>query len=117
DHDVDPSVDVNGRRLTNVGTFRAYIEAYITNHPMINTEMLIVIRQLEPTPVGLPIEIYAFTSDKRWVAYEGIQADIFDHLVAAAPAFDLRVFQKPTGADMRSLGQAVAAATDGRTAS
>jgi miniconductance mechanosensitive channel len=114
EHGVDPSVEVNGRRLTNVGTFRAYIEAYIRNHPMIHTGMTLLVRQLAPTPQGLPIEIYAFTRDNRWVAYEGIQADIFDHILAAAPAFDLRVFQQPTGSDMRSLGQAAAAARDGK---
>ena len=114
EHHVDPSVEVNGRRLTNVGTFRAYIEAYVRNHPMIHTEMILLVRQLAPTPQGLPIEIYAFTRDKRWVVYEGIQADIFDHVLAAAPAFDLRVFQQPTGSDMRSLGQAAAAARDGK---
>ncbi len=114
EHHVDPSVEVNGRRLTNVGTFRAYIEAYVRNHPMIHTEMILLVRQLAPTPQGLPIEIYAFTRDKRWVAYEGIQADIFDHVLAAAPAFDLRVFQQPTGSDMRSLGQAAVAARDGK---
>src|SRR5690606_39408515 len=113
EHGVDPTVEVNGRRLTNIGTFRAYVEAYIRNHPMIHQDMVMLVRQLAPTAEGLPIEIYAFTKDNRWVAYEGIQADIFDHILAVVPAFDLRVFQNPSGADLRSLRSG---ADDGRPA-
>lgn len=113
EHGVDPTVEVNGRRLTNIGTFRAYVEAYIRNHPMIHQDMIMLVRQLAPTAEGLPIEIYAFTKDNRWVAYEGIQADIFDHILAVVPAFDLRVFQNPSGADLRSLRSG---ADDGRPA-
>lgn len=90
---------VNGRRLTNVGTFRAYIEAYLKHHPDINQEMTCLVRQLAPDGRGLPIEIYCFSSNKNWAPYESIQADIFDHLLAVAREFDLRIFQDPTGVD------------------
>jgi miniconductance mechanosensitive channel len=100
---VDESVLVNGRRLTNVGTFRAYIEAYLRNHPMVHQEMTFLVRHLAPTEHGLPIEVYVFSKDQRWAVYESIQADIFDHLLAVVPEFDLRVFQSPTGSDVRSL--------------
>jgi len=99
---------VNTRRLTNAGTFRAYVDAYICHHPMIHPEMTRLVRQLAPTPTGLPLEIYAFTSTTDWNAYEGIQGDIFDHLIAILPEFDLRLFQQPSGSDMRQLGTALA---------
>lgn len=99
--DVDLSVMVNGRHLTNIGTFRAYINQYIKNHPNIKQDDLILIRQLQPTEHGLPIQVYAFSNDIRWLHYEGIQADIFDHLLAIIPEFDLRVFQNPSGNDFR----------------
>ena len=98
---VDPSVLANGRRLTNIGTFRAYVVAYLWNHPKINREMTFLVRQLAPTDHGLPIEIYVFCNDVVWANYEGIQADIFDHLLAIVPAFDLQLFQAPSGADFR----------------
>ncbi len=94
---------VNGRRLTNVGTFRAYIEAYLRNHPKISKSLTFLVRQLPPSETGLPIEIYVFSLDTNWIRYEGIQADIFDHIIAAAPEFDLRLFQNPTGADFHAL--------------
>jgi miniconductance mechanosensitive channel len=94
---------VNGRRLTNIGTFRAYVLAYLQHHPSINQDLTIMARQLSPTESGLPIEVYAFSSDKNWVNYEGIQADIFDHLLAVLNDFDLRVFQKPSGLDLKNL--------------
>ena len=100
---VDPSDVVNGRHLTNVGTFRAYIVAYLRNHPMIHQEMTFLVRQLAPTEHGLPIEIYVFSRDQEWSNYETIQADIFDHVLAIAPAFDLRVYQRPSGGDVRDL--------------
>ncbi|MEJ6723241.1 MAG: mechanosensitive ion channel, partial [Akkermansiaceae bacterium] len=90
---------VNGRRLTNVGTFRAYIEGYLKTHPDINQEMTLLVRQLDTKGRGIPIEIYCFSSNKEWNAYESIQADIFDHLYAVTPEFDLRIFQEPTGYD------------------
>ena len=94
---------VNGRRLTNIGTFRAYIEAYLRHHPEINQDMTLLVRQLSPEGRGIPIEIYCFSSNKIWADYESIQADIFDHLLAVAPEFDLRIFQEPTGLDFQSL--------------
>jgi len=100
---VDNASLANGRRMTNIGTFRAYIVAYLRNHPMINLEMTFLVRQLQPTPFGLPIEIYVFCKDKVWANYEAIQADIFDHILAVLPEFDLRVYQNPTGADFRML--------------
>jgi miniconductance mechanosensitive channel len=93
----DPDAIVNARRLTNVGTFRAYIIAYLRQHPQIHDELTFLVRQLEPTPEGLPLEIYVFTRDTRWAVYEGIQADIFDHILAIAPEFGLRVYQRPAG--------------------
>lgn len=93
----------NGRRLTNIGTFRAYVLAYLKNHPMINPDLTIMARQLPPSDGGLPIEIYAFSADKNWLNYENIQADIFDHLLAVVGEFDLRVFQKPSGVDFRGF--------------
>jgi miniconductance mechanosensitive channel len=100
---ADNSLLANGRRLTNVGTFRAYIEAYLRHHEMITQELTFLIRQLKPSETGLPIEIYVFCKDKRWVPYEAIQADIFDHLLAVAREFDLKVFQNPTGGDFQAL--------------
>jgi len=93
----------NLRNLTNLGTLRAYLEAYLNNHPQITKEMTFLVRQLQPTEKGLPIEIYVFSSEQRWALYEGIQADIFDHLIAVLPEFELKVFQGPSGGDLRSL--------------
>jgi len=100
---VDHSSLVNGRRMTNVGTFRAYVEAYLKNHPKINHEMTFLVRQLAPSEHGLPIEIYVFSKDKAWANYESIQADIFDHILAVIPEFDLQVFQDPSGRDFNKL--------------
>ena len=109
DHNKSNSINtaelINGRRLTNVGTFRAYIEAYLRNNSKIHPEMTFLIRQLEPTARGLPIQIYVFTNDTDWVRYEAIQADIFDHLLAIIPEFRLKVFQSPTGKDFGKLGK------------
>ena len=91
--------DVNLRRLTNVGTFRAYVVNYLRSRTDISERLTFLVRQLAPTPEGLPIELYVFTNDTAWVAYESIQADIFDHLLAIVPEFGLRVFQNPTGPD------------------
>ncbi len=104
-HQVDLSHLVNGRRMTNIGTFRAYIQAYLKNHPQIHQEMTFLVRQLAPTAQGLPIEIYVFCTDTIWANYEAIQSDIFDHILAIVPAFDLRVFQEPTGGDFRALNK------------
>jgi miniconductance mechanosensitive channel len=85
---------VNSRRLTNIGTLRAYVQAYLANHTKINQDMTLMVRQLPPTELGLPLEIYCFSADKNWVNYEGIQADIFDHLLAILPVFKLRAYQR-----------------------
>lgn len=104
-HVKTPDIISNVRRLTNVGTFRAYIAAYLRQHPKIHQSgFTFLVRQLAPTQQGLPIEIYVFTNDTNWVNYESIQADIFDHLLAIAPEFDLRVFQAPSGGDVRAVG-------------
>jgi miniconductance mechanosensitive channel len=100
---IDNASLANGRRMTNVGTFRAYVVAYLRNHPMINMDMTFLVRQLPSTQYGLPIEIYVFSKDKVWANYEAIQSDIFDHILAVLPEFDLRVYQNPTGADFRTL--------------
>jgi miniconductance mechanosensitive channel len=93
ENDIDKTLSINGRNLTNVGVFRKYIESYIENHSAINKDLMIMARQLEPTEKGLPIEIYAFSSDKRWQNYEYIIADIFDHVIAAASTFDLKIYE------------------------
>lgn len=94
---------VNTRRITNIGTFRAYVERYLRNHPFIHQDMTMLVRQLAPGPEGLPLEIYCFTAKTAWVDHEGIQSDIFDHLLAILPEFGLRVYQQPSGADMRGM--------------
>lgn len=94
---------LNARKVSNIGTFRTYVERYLRNHPSIRQDMTLIVRQLSPTSEGLPLEIYCFTDTTAWAQYESIQADIFDHLLAIIPAFDLRVFQRPGGADMQSL--------------
>ena len=103
---IDPSEIVNGRRLTNIGTFRAYLVAYLKHHPNIHQNMTFLVRHLEPSAQGLPIQIYVFSNDQVWANYESIQADIFDHILAVIPEFGLRVYQKPSGADVQSLGSA-----------
>lgn len=100
---------LNGRHLTNIGTFRAYCVAYLRQHSKVHQEMIQIVRQLEPTAAGLPLEIYLFTNEINWVAYEGIQADIFDHLIAIIPHFGLRVFQQPSGHDLADLGNLITA--------
>ena len=100
---------VNSRAVTNVGTFRAYVQAYIESHQGIKKDMLMLVRQLQPQPNGLPLEIYCYTATTAWVEYEGIQADIFDHLYAILPEFGLRVFQGPSGADIREALKAATA--------
>lgn len=99
----DLDMKVNGRHLTNVGTFRAYLQEYLQRHDKVHKDMTLMVRQLAPTTEGLPIEIYIFTNDTRWAFYEAIQADIFDHVFAILPEFGLQAFQAPTGNDIRSL--------------
>ena len=104
----DPdNADVNGRRLTNIGTFRAYIVNYLKHHPKVHKGMTLLVRQLSPGPTGVPIEIYVFTNDTAWVAYEDIQANIFDQIMAIVPEFGLRLYQNPSGADVHRLGSAL----------
>lgn len=92
-NDIDKSILINGRNLTNLGVFRKYIQTYIENHSGINKDMFIMVRQLAPTSQGIPLEIYAFSSDKRWESYEYIMSDIFDHVLAAVPYFELEIFE------------------------
>lgn len=100
---VDALDLINGRHLTNLGTFRAYVIAYLRNHPMIHQDMTFLVRQLEPAEHGLPLEVYVFSRDQEWSNYEAIQADIFDHILAIAPAFDLRIYQRLSGGDLRDV--------------
>jgi len=110
----DPEVIPERRRLTNVGTFRAYVEHYLRHHPKVHQEMTLLVRQLQPGPEGLPIEIYCFTNDTAWGTYEGVQADIFDHLIAVLPEFGLCAFQQPAGSDFaRWSGGASAGSGEG----
>ena len=106
-HNSDSNISeeslINGRSLTNIGTFRAYIEGYLKGHNSIHNEMTFLVRQLAPDVDGLPIEIYVFSNDTNWVNYESIQSDIFDHLLAIAPEFELKVFQNPSGDDFRRI--------------
>jgi miniconductance mechanosensitive channel len=95
--------EVNRRRLTNVGTFRAYAFNYLKNHPRINTNLTLIVRQLDPGSEGLPLEVYCFTNTTEWAAYEDIQSDIFDHLMAILPEFGLSLYQKPAGSDLANL--------------
>jgi miniconductance mechanosensitive channel len=99
---IDVGEPVNGRHMTNIGTFRIYIQHYLRSHPNIHQGMIQMVRQLPPGEHGLPIEIYAFAATTDWVAYEGIQADIFDHILAVAPRFGLNIFQEPGGHDLRA---------------
>ena len=101
------SPPVNLRRLTNVGTFRAYLFNYIKNHPRVHAERTTLVRQLQPGPDGLPIEIYCFAATTDWQAYEDLQSDLFDHFLAVAPEFGLNVFQRASGRDLRISGRAV----------
>ena len=104
--DDDHSLErINKRRLTNIGTLRIYLMSYLKNHPKINTDMTLMVRQLAPTEHGLPLEIYVFSKEKKWEDYESLQSDIFDHVLAIVPEFDLEVFQNPSGTDFRRLTQ------------
>ena len=91
---IDTSEIMNGRQQTNLGVFRAYIKAYINNNPKLNHNLTMMVRQMQPTEFGVPLQIYAFSSDKQWIHYEEIQSDIFDHIISAAPMFDLKIYQK-----------------------
>lgn len=101
--DLDMEVLCNGRRLTNIGTFRAYCSAYINNSPFFRHDMINLVRQLAPTEHGLPLEIYVFTKDTGWVLHEAAQSDLFDHLLSVIGEFGLRIFQEPSGRDIRTV--------------
>ena len=104
EHTVDTTETINGRQLTNIGMYRAYVEAYLRQHSKVHQEgFTFLVRHLDPTETGLPIQIYCFANDNRWAEYEAIQADIFDHLLAAVPQFDLAVFQSPSGHNLQSF--------------
>ncbi len=100
---VSSEFPVNGRRQTNVGIYRAYVQAYLKNHPKIDTSLSLMVRQLQPNDKGLPIEVYCFSNDIVWANYEDIQADIFDHLFAATKFFELRLYQSPGGYDLEDI--------------
>lgn len=107
EHGLDSSSPTNGRRLTNLGTLRAYLTAYLKTNTNIHKDMTCMVRQLQPGAEGIPLEIYAFTNTTAWVDYETIQADIFDHIFAVLPEFGLRIYQAPSGYDMQQLGASV----------
>ncbi|MCI1778872.1 MAG: mechanosensitive ion channel family protein [Bacteroidales bacterium] len=100
----DPDMPVNGRHMTNLGIFRSYLTSYIAQLPALKKDMTFMVRQLQPTEKGIPIEIYFFSSVTDWVDYENIQSDVFDHILAIIPQFELRVFQNPTGKDVEKIG-------------
>lgn len=102
---ADKSVLINGRNQTNFGIFRKYLNGYLHENSAVNKELSLMVRQLEPTSKGIPLEIYCFISDKRWENFEAIMADIFDHVIASVPYFDLEIFEEPTGKDLRSLAE------------
>lgn len=102
---IDDSILVNGRRQTNLGVFRAYLSAYLQRNPDLNPDMTMLVRQLQPGESGIPLEIYVFSRIQDWKPYEDIQSDIFDHVLASIPEFELKVFQNPSGSDFAKLGQ------------
>ena len=103
-HDIPSGEDkINGLHQTNIGVFRNYLNLYLKQNERVNHNMMVLVRQLQPTEQGLPMELYFFTDTVDWVPYEGIQADVFDHVLAVIPEFDLRVFQNPSGNDLRTL--------------
>lgn len=106
---LDTTVLVNGRRQTNLGVFRAYMLGYLRNHPAVHQDMTLMVRQLQPTEQGIPMEIYVFSNRQEWVAYENLQGDIFDHILAVIPQFDLRVFQNPSNNSISRLAELLAA--------
>lgn len=99
----DDKEPVNGRRQTNLGVFRAYLERYLREQATVNTDMMLMVRHLQPTPTGIPIQLYFFSNNTEWIAYERIQSDVFDHVLAVIPEFGLRVFQSPSGSDVQRL--------------
>ncbi len=106
-NNIDDSVLVNGRRMTNLGTFRAYIASYLKHHPFVHKDLIFLIRQLEADNNGIPIQIYVFINQTAWVKYEDIQSDIFDHLLAVVPEFGLRVFQNPSSYNFERIANSI----------
>ncbi|WP_291859756.1 mechanosensitive ion channel domain-containing protein [Marinilabilia sp.] len=102
-NEIDESLPVNGRRMTNLGIFRKYLENYLTKHPKINEKMTLIVRHLDPGEKGIPIQIYAFSREQEWIKFEAVQADIFDHILAIIPLFDLQIFQNLSGDDLKQL--------------
>jgi len=102
-HKVDTSTLVNGRNMTNIGVFKVYIEKYLQANSNINQEMMIMVRQLPSSEVGLPLEVYAFSMNKEWKIYENIMSDLFDHILSVVPYFDLHLFESPAGSDFRNV--------------
>ena len=102
EHDIDNSILVNGSHQTNLGVFRAYLNNYLRQHPGVNHDMTCMVRQLQPTDRGIPLELYFFSATTVWIPYENLQSDVFDHLLAIISEFDLRVFQLPSGGDFRN---------------
>jgi miniconductance mechanosensitive channel len=100
-HKVDTKLPLNGRNQTNLGIFRKYIDTYLNNHSAVHKEMYIIVRHLQPTEHGIPIEVLCFSRDKRWENFEYITADIFDHVIAAVSYFDLKLYEAPSGDDIR----------------
>lgn len=103
EHKIDASIWVNGRRQTNIGVFRTYLVSYLRSLPHVSEELTCMVRQLQPTETGIPIELYFFSSVKEWISYENIQSDVFDHVLAVIPEFGLSVFQNVSGNDLRNL--------------
>ncbi|WP_299381810.1 mechanosensitive ion channel family protein [uncultured Lacinutrix sp.] len=102
DNNIDKTLRLNGRNLTNIGVFRKYIQTYLENHSAINKDMLLMARQLQPTTQGIPLEIYAFSKDKRWENYEYVMSDLFDHFLAAIPFFELEIFELPNSTTFKA---------------
>jgi miniconductance mechanosensitive channel len=100
---IDDEVLINGKRQTNIGVFRAYLQAFLRNHPMVHQEMTLLVRQLQSTDLGIPMEIYVFSKTTEWAVFEDLQSDIFDHILAVVPEFYLQVFQSPAGDDFRKM--------------
>jgi miniconductance mechanosensitive channel len=105
EHEIDPDVMINGRRQTNIGIFRAYLTEYLKNNPYIRQDLTLMVRQLQPTETGLPLEVYVFSREQDWESMENIQSDIFDHILAGIKYFDLKLFQSPSGADFQTLNK------------
>ena len=104
--DITNTDEITPRKLTNLGTFRAYIVEYLKAHPLVSKKLTFMVRYLDPTSKGIPVELYYFSSDKNWVNYEGLQSDVLDHVLSVMHFFDLAVFQDPTGEDFKALKKA-----------